>query len=220
MAIDRKTITARIMDGMATPAPQFMPDGMFGAPPKAEEIKYDPEGAKKLLAEAGYPNGFELTISSTNDRYVNDGQVAQAVAQYLSRIGIKTTVDAMTASIYFRAPSANSASRWAAGRRKRARLRRCSSCGWPRWIRPTAWAPATTAASPTPISTGHKQAIVTVDAPKREALLQQSTKIALDNVPLIPLHFESSIWAFRKGISYEGRRDQFTLATSVKPDAK
>ena len=68
MAIDRKTITARIMDGMATPAYQFMPDGMFGALPKAEEIKYDPEGAKKLLAEAGYPNGFELTISSTNDR--------------------------------------------------------------------------------------------------------------------------------------------------------
>ena len=66
----------------------------------------------------------------------------------------------------------------------------------------------------------YKQAIVTVDAPKREQLLQQSTKIALDNVPLIPLHFESSIWAFRKGISYEGRRDQFTLATSVKPDAK
>ena len=106
MAIDRKTITARIMDGMATPAYQFMPDGMFGAPPKAEEIKYDPEGAKKLLAEAGYPNGFELTISSTNDRYVNDGQVAQAVAQYLSRIGIKTTVDAMTASIYFPARQA------------------------------------------------------------------------------------------------------------------
>ena len=61
-----------------------MPDGMFGALPKAPEIKYDPEGAKKLLAEAGYPNGFEMTLSSTNDRYVNDGQVAQAVAQYLA----------------------------------------------------------------------------------------------------------------------------------------
>src|SRR3546814_17958771 len=60
-----------------------------------------PEGAKKLLAEAGYPDGFELTLSSTNNRYVNDGQVTQAVAQYLSRIGIKTHVDAMTASIYF-----------------------------------------------------------------------------------------------------------------------
>src|SRR5690606_33756903 len=70
MAIDRKTINARIMDGLATPAYQFMPDGMFGALPAAPEIKYDPEGAKKLLAEAGYPNGFELTLSSTNNRYV------------------------------------------------------------------------------------------------------------------------------------------------------
>ena len=61
---------------------------------------------------------------------------------------------------------------------------------------------------------------MTVDAPKREKLLQEATQIALDNVPLIPLHFESSIWAFRKGITYEGRRDQFTLATSAKPDAK
>jgi len=39
-------------------------------------------------------------------------------------------------------------------------------------------------------------------------------------VPLIPLHFESSIWAFRKGITYEGRRDQYTLATSVTPEKK
>ncbi|MBU0828872.1 MAG: ABC transporter substrate-binding protein, partial [Gammaproteobacteria bacterium] len=101
MAIDRKAIVQRIMDGMATPAYQYMPDGMFGALPQAPEIKFDPEGAKKLLAEAGYPNGFELTLSSTNDRYVNDAQVAQAVAQYFTRVGIKTSVDAMTASIYF-----------------------------------------------------------------------------------------------------------------------
>ncbi|MCJ9713797.1 ABC transporter substrate-binding protein, partial [Bordetella hinzii] len=64
------------------------------------------------------------------------------------------------------------------------------------------------------------QAIVTVDPVKREKLLQQSTQIALDNVPLIPLHFESSIWAFRKGLVYEGRRDQYTLAMSVKPADK
>ncbi|MNJ66687.1 hypothetical protein D3C77_627810 [compost metagenome] len=61
---------------------------------------------------------------------------------------------------------------------------------------------------------------MTVDAPKREKLLQEATQIALDNVPLIPLHFESSIWAFRKGITYEGRRDQYTLATSVTPEKK
>ncbi len=222
MAIDRKTITARIMDGMATPAYQYMPDGMFGALPKAPEIKYDPEGAKKLLAEAGYPNGFELTLSSTNDRYVNDGQVAQAVAQYLARVGIKTNVDAMTASIYFP---------------KRAKREFSFSMGG--WPAETGEASAlfqlwvASLDSPNSLGTSnyggftnadfdkvYKQAIVTVDAPKREKLLQEATQIALDNVPLIPLHFESSIWAFRKGISYEGRRDQFTLATSVKPDAK
>ena len=101
MAIDRKTIADRIMDGAATPANQFLPDGMFGTLPHPPELKYDPEGAKKLLAEAGYPNGFELAVSSTNDRYINDAQISQAVAQYLSRVGIKTTVDAMTRSVYF-----------------------------------------------------------------------------------------------------------------------
>ncbi|KAG1471463.1 hypothetical protein G6F54_014493 [Rhizopus delemar] len=87
MAIDRKTITARIMDGMATPAYQFMPDGMFGALPKAPEIKYDPEGAKKLLAEAGYPNGFESQLWSA----YNDGtsvEVVQLLQQQLALVGI------------------------------------------------------------------------------------------------------------------------------------
>ncbi len=212
MAIDRKTITARIMDGMATPAFQYMPDGMFGALPQAPEIKFDPEGAKKLLAEAGYPNGFELTLSSTNDRYVNDGQVAQAVAQYLARVGIKTNVDAMTASIYFP---------------KRAKREFSFSMGG--WPAETGEASAlfqlwvASLDSPNSLGTSnyggfsnadfdkvYKEAIVTVDAAKREKLLQQSTQIALDNVPLIPLHFESSIWAFRKGITYEA------VATSTR----
>ena len=218
MAIDRKAIVQRIMDGLATPAFQYMPDGMFGALPKASEIKYDPVAAKKLLADAGYPNGFELTLSSTNDRYVNDSQVAQAVAQYYTRIGIKTNVDAMTASIYFP---------------KRAKREfSLSMGGWPSesgeasalfqlWV--------ATLDSPKGLGTSNYGAFSnpefdevylpaanTVDAAKRKKGLEESTQIALDNVPLIPLHFESSIWAFRKGLTYEGRRDQYTLATSVK----
>lgn len=218
MAIDRKAIVQRIMDGMATPAFQYMPDGMFGALPKAPEIKYDPVAAKKLLADAGYPNGFELTLSSTNDRYVNDSQVAQAVAQYFSRIGIKTNVDAMTASIYFP---------------KRAKREfSLPMGGWPSesgeasalfqlWV--------ATLDSPKGLGTSNYGAFSspefdkvylpaanTVDAAKRKKGLEEATQIALDNVPLIPLHFESSIWAFRKGLTYEGRRDQYTLATSVK----
>ncbi|MNO01951.1 hypothetical protein D3C81_2222280 [compost metagenome] len=56
-----------------------------------------------------------------------------------------------------------------------------------------------------------------MDSAQRKAEYQKATQIALDNVPLIPLHFESSIWAYKKGLSYEGRRDQYTLAMSVKP---
>ncbi|KAA0892732.1 ABC transporter substrate-binding protein [Pusillimonas sp. ANT_WB101] len=217
MAIDRKVIQDRIMDGLSTPAYQYMPDGMFGALPNAPEIKYDPEGAKKLLAEAGYPDGFELTLSSTNNRYVNDGQVTQAVAQYLSRIGIKVHVDAMTASIYFP---------------KRAKREFSFAMGgWPSETGEASalfqlWVASTDA--PKSLGTSnyggfsnaefdkvYRQAIMTVDPVKREKLLQQATQIALDNVPLIPLHFESSVWGFRKGLTYEGRRDQYTLAMSV-----
>ncbi|KAG1394866.1 hypothetical protein G6F59_014100 [Rhizopus arrhizus] len=100
MAIDRKTITARIMDGMATPAYQFMPDGMFGALPKAPEIKYDPEGAKKLLAEAGFSDGFKLTMHVPNDRYPQGPETAQAVAQFWTRIGVKTQVEVVPWAVY------------------------------------------------------------------------------------------------------------------------
>ena len=218
MAIDRKAIVQRIMDGMATPAYQYMPDGMFGALVKAPEIKFDPEGAKKLLAEAGYPNGFELTLSSTNDRYVNDSQVSQTVAQYFTRIGIKTNVDAMTASIYFpkRAKREFSLSMggWPAETGEASALFQLwvSSLDSPKGLGTSNYGGYTNAE----FDKVYLSAANTVDAAKRKKGLEEATQIALDNVPLIPLHFESSIWAFRKGLTYEGRRDQYTLATSVK----
>jgi peptide/nickel transport system substrate-binding protein len=62
-----------------------------------------------------------------------------------------------------------------------------------------------------------RQAITTVDTAQREKLLQQSVKRALELLPSIPLHFESSAWAFRSDIAYEGRADQLTLAASARP---
>lgn len=219
MAIDRKTIASRIMDGAATPANQFLPDGMFGTLPHPPELKYDPEGAKKLLADAGYPNGFELAISSTNDRYINDAQISQAVAQYLSRVGIKTTVDAMTRSVYFP---------------KRAKREFSFAMGG--WSSETGEASSFLQYWVTRFDKEHglgtsnyggydnpefdavfKRALVTVDPAEREKLLQQSLTLALADLPSIPLHFESSIWAFKKGLVYEGRADQYTLAMSAKP---
>ena len=219
MAIDRKAIVQRLMDGMATVANQYMPAGMFGSLDKPAEIKFDPETAKKLLAEAGYPNGFELTLTTTNDRYINDGQIAQAVAQYLTRIGIKTTVDAQAAAIYFpkRAkrefsfaiggwPSENGEASglfqyWIASTNKDQGLGTSNYGGFSNAAFDKVFVPA----------------MALMDSAQRKAEYQKATQIALDNVPLIPLHFESSIWAYKKGLSYEGRRDQYTLAMSVKP---
>ncbi|MBR8653727.1 ABC transporter substrate-binding protein [Achromobacter sp. Marseille-Q0513] len=219
MAIDRKAIAARIMDGAATPANQFLPDGMFGTLPQPPELKYAPEAAKKLLAEAGYPNGFELAVSSTNDRYINDAQISQAVAQYLSRVGIKASVDAMTRSIYFP---------------KRAKREFSFAMGG--WSSETGEASSFLQYWVSAFDKEHglgtsnyggydnpafdqvfKRALVTVDPAAREKLLQESLAIALADLPSIPLHFESSIWAYRKGLTYEGRADQYTLAMSAKP---
>lgn len=215
MAIDRKTIVARIMNGMATPAYQFVHDDMYGALPHPPVLKYDPGAAKKLLAQAGYPDGFELTISATNDRYINDGQIAQAVAQYLSRIGIKVKVDAMTRAVYFPKRAKREFSfamgGWSAD---------VASSFLQYWI--TSYAPDLGLGtsnygrySNPELDKAFRQALVTIDSGKREALLRKALAIALTDLPCIPLHFESTIWAFRKGLTYEGRADQYTLAASV-----
>jgi len=219
MAIDRNAINARIMDGMATPATQYMLDGMFGALPKGPDVQYDPDAAKKLLAEAGYPDGFELTIATPNDRYVNDASIAQAVAQYFSRIGIKTSIDAMTASIFFARGAKYEYSFALRGWLQEtgeasslfhtwvASLDRSKSIGINNYG----------AFSHAEFDRVYLQAAVTVDPGERRKLLEEATRIALDQLPLIPLHFESTIWAFRDGLIYEGRRDQYTMAMSVKP---
>ena len=59
------------------------------------------DGARKLLAEAGYPDGFALTLHGPNDRYVNDDQICQAIAQMLSRVGIQTRVETLPSAVYF-----------------------------------------------------------------------------------------------------------------------
>ncbi len=219
LAIDRDAIIKRIMDGAAAPAYQFLPNGMSGALTNPPKLSYDPAQAKKLMAEAGYPNGFQLTLSSTNDRYINDSQITQAVAQYLTQIGIKTEVDAMTRAIYFprRAKKEFSVAMggWSSGTGEAASFLRL----WP--------------ATPNEAKTfggsnygGYRNeefdkviraAVATFDDAKREAQLQQAMTIVLADGAFVPLHFESTIWAHKADLKVTGRADQYTYAMSVKP---
>jgi peptide/nickel transport system substrate-binding protein len=100
-AINRQAIVDKVMEGQAVASGQLLADGMFGYTKNLKVEAYDPEGAKKLLAEAGYPNGFGVTIHAPNNRYVNDAKIAQAVAQMLTRIGIATKVETMPSAPYF-----------------------------------------------------------------------------------------------------------------------
>ena len=101
-AIDIETIKSRVMRGAATPIAEMWPPQVRGfAPDLAKRIPYDADGAKKLLAEAGYPNGFEVKMNCPNDRYVNDAEICQAVAANLARVGVKINLEAETKGTYF-----------------------------------------------------------------------------------------------------------------------
>jgi len=219
IAIDRDAIVKRIMDGAAEPAYQFLPTGMFGTLPNPPKISYDPAQAKKLLSEAGYPNGFQVTLSTTNDRYINDSQITQAVAQYLNQIGIRADVDAMARAIYFPRRSKKEFSvaigGWASTSGEASSFLR-------QW-------PATPDEAKTIGGSNYggyadpefdkliRTAITTLDDAKRSELLQQAGARVLEGGAFIPLHFESSVWAYKSNLTYIGRADQFTMAMSVKP---
>jgi peptide/nickel transport system substrate-binding protein len=90
MAIDREAIKRSTMRGLSIPAGVMVAPGVNGNAPDVDIVtKFDPEGAKKLLAEAGYPDGFEVRFNAPNNRYVNDEEIAQNIVAMWARIGVK-----------------------------------------------------------------------------------------------------------------------------------
>jgi peptide/nickel transport system substrate-binding protein len=101
-AIDIETIKSRVMRGASTPAALLIPPEVNGyAADIAKRLPFDTEASKKLLAEAGYPSGFEVKMNCPNDRYVNDAEICQAVAANLARIGVKINLEVETKGTYF-----------------------------------------------------------------------------------------------------------------------
>jgi peptide/nickel transport system substrate-binding protein len=101
-AIDVEGIKRTVMRGASTPIAEMFPPQVNGfAPDLNKRLPYDPEASKKLLAEAGYPQGFEVTMNCPNDRYVNDGAICQAVAANLARVGVKIKLEVETKGTYF-----------------------------------------------------------------------------------------------------------------------
>ena len=100
-AIDIELIKTRVMRGLSTPSALMIAPQLFPLSKDFTRPKFDPDGAKKLLTEAGYPDGFEVTMDCPNDRYVNDAAICQAVVGMLARIGVKVNLLAQPKAQYF-----------------------------------------------------------------------------------------------------------------------
>jgi peptide/nickel transport system substrate-binding protein len=100
-AIDMEAIHAKVMRGMSANSALLISPLLFARAGEFKRWPYDTAAAKKLLTEAGYPNGFEVTLDCPNDRYVNDEGICQAVAQMLSRIDVKVKLNAMPKAKFF-----------------------------------------------------------------------------------------------------------------------
>jgi peptide/nickel transport system substrate-binding protein len=217
--INRPAIVGKVMEGEAIMAGQLVPEFLFGATKTLQVEKFDPEGAKKLLAEAGWPDGFGLTIHTPNNRYVNDEQVAQAVAQMLSRGGIPTKVVAMPSATYFTQATDLKFSLmllgWGTGTGEASSSLKALLMTF---NRDRGFGTANRGRySNTKVDALTEDALQTVDDVKREAYLQRATEIAINDTGVIPLHFQVNLWAARDGIVYQPRLDEQTLAHKMKP---
>ncbi len=89
------------MRGLSQPTGAMLPSPVQSTPELEKRLPFDKAKAKKLLAEAGYPNGFEVTLDCPNNRYVNDEKICQALAAMWAQIGVTINVNAMPRANYF-----------------------------------------------------------------------------------------------------------------------
>lgn len=204
------------MDGQGVPAGQLVPEGYFGHVPEIELDAYDPERAQELLAEAGYPDGFDLTFHASNDRYPNDSLIAQAIGQMLTRVGIDTEIVTLPASVYFSRASALEFSFIMGG----AAVETGEASGVLGPLLETYGETSGQGNRGRYSSEAFDQALqtarMTIDDAERKALLEEAMRIAMDDLGVIPVFFLANTWAIEDGLSFEGRSDGYTLAYDVK----
>ena len=219
-AINRDAIAERVMEKLALPAANILSPSVFGHDPAVKPDAYDPDGAKKLLAEAGYPDGFIVTLGAPNNRYINDEQIAQTVAQMLARVGITVKVDAMPLSVYFGKARNKEFPVAMLGWGSRAAdlaLRSLvmtpnaekglGAWNWGGYSNPKLDELVT-------------QSLGTVDPAKREALARSASALAAREAAIIPLHYQIVTWAMRSSLAYTARTDEFTFAHHFRPTPK
>jgi peptide/nickel transport system substrate-binding protein len=212
-AIDEEAINKKVMRGQATPSALMIAPSIFSESGDFKRIPLDPEASKKLLAEAGYPDGFEVQMDCPNDRYVNDEAICQAVVAMLARVGVKVDLLAQTRVKYFAKinPPAYNTSFYMLG-----------------------WTPATYDAHNSMIAlmttrdpgagrgdfnnggfSYHEiddfanQIQSELDPSKRQSLISAALKFVKDNYLYLPLHQQVVVWAARDTVDVAQMADNY-----------
>ena len=220
-AIDRPALVQRVLSGQGVPTMQIVPEGFAGWTAALPVPKPDPAAARRLLADAGYPDGFGLSIGCTNDRYIYDGRVCQVLAQMLNRAGLSATVETMPGSMFM--------ARTRIGKNDLPLVLYAISLSS---LRDVAYilAIAHTADDANGFVGGRGgfsdpeldriiEAAIIRSGPEREAAVQHAHREAIARLGLIPLYDEPTIAAARAGITYAPRMDQQMVAMGARPAA-
>ena len=219
-AIDRKALVARGLDGLGVPAIQMAPTGFDGWVPSIEAPAVDVNGAKALLREAGYPDGFGLTIACSNGRYVNDGNICQMLGSLLTRAGMPTKVEVMPPVIFFskiRAADPQYALMmigWGSGTGSALNALTDAMHSYDPKIGMGANTRGTNNAE---LDRTIEQAARTFDQAARTKLMQDAITIIHRDTVAVPLYSEMTVLAARKGIIIVPRKDQQTIVINWKP---
>jgi len=219
IAINRQALVERVMEGLGAPAGQWLPAGVYSHDPATPVRVYDPEGARRLLAEAGFPQGFRLTLHTPGDRFPNDSRIAQAVAQMWARIGVRTEVEALP---------------WASFSARSARQEFAMTL--------TSWGSTTGEGlsyltnilqthdparrmgpgnarrySNATLDAMIEEALRIMDDAAREAAIQRIVRWVVAETPAFQLLHLQNVWAHRRGLRHEPRMDERTLAMGIRP---
>jgi len=224
LAINRAALADRAMEGAADAIGQFAAPGFIGHEASLGVPAFDPARARALLAEAGLPNGFNLTIQCTNDRFAGDARTCQAVAQMLTAVGIRTTVEALPSAVFFRranggagqepeftaflaifASSTGVASEsMATILRTRDAARGHGSLNRGRY-------------SSAALDAALDRVDAEFDDARRERLMGDAARLAVGDNAILPIYALRATYGIRRGLTLEARGDGYTYATGIRP---
>ena len=220
LAINRDVLVNVVLEGLGTPANQLMPEGFFGYSDALPTREYDLERAQELLAEAGYPDGFEVDFTCTNNRVPGDAVVCEALAQMWSRLGLTVNAQALNGTVFFPAAANEEYT--------------MTMSAWGTLTGEAAYTYGALVHSKDPEDgfgnfnrTGYAnpefdavfdEGTQTLDAEERRALYEQASEIAMEDRALIPTVILQTVWAAdADALEFEPRTDQETRAYEIVP---